>query len=303
MNDNVAPAPADSHAAPAPAIGYTASEPAVTNTALDPANEHGAPAPAGNLAVRAPVMEYAASEAAVTDTAPVPVSEHVAPAPAVTYESRALMIEPMAPVPAVTDTAPVPVSEHVTLARAVTSGIRAPVIEPMAPVFAVTNTAPVPVNEHLAPALAAISKLKPMRLQRGPGVKPSWRSYWRRRQNWRTLRPSSKLLRQRKSRKRGAGSDAEPLTRCAVWGVGSAGKPRAPSQRPILPALRSRPTPSGSGRGSDPTATMLSRHHCFQSPTMSNTRKKSSSVAILAQVAAQRQRLSQGGLHLIRVKI
>ena len=50
-----------------------------------------------------------------------------------------------------------------------------------------------------------------MRLQRGPGEKPSWRSYWRRRQTWRTLWPSSKLLRQRKSRKRGAGSDAEPL--------------------------------------------------------------------------------------------
>ena len=33
-------------------------------------------------------------------------------------------------------------------------------------------------------------------------------------------------------------------------------------------------TPSGSGRGSDPTVTLLSRHHCFQSPTMSYARKK-----------------------------
>ena len=55
--------------------------------------------------------------------------------------------------------------------------------------------------------------------------------------------------------------------------MGSAGKPRAPSQRPVLAALRSRPTPLGSGR-SDATVTMLSRHHCFQSPTMSYARKK-----------------------------
>ena len=72
---------------------------------------------------------------------------------------------------------------------------------------------------------------------------------------------------------------AVPMTEQAVWGVRSAGKPRAPSQRPVLAALRSRPTPSGSGRGSDPTVTLLSRHHCFQSPTMSFARKKISVVS------------------------
>ena len=97
VNENVAPAPAVSHAAPAPV----------------PVSEHVAPAPAVTQGSRAPVIELMAPDIAGTDTVPVPVSQHGTPAPAVTYGSRAPVIGPMAAVPAVTYTAPASVNENV----------------------------------------------------------------------------------------------------------------------------------------------------------------------------------------------
>ena len=85
MNENVAPAPAVSHAAPAPAVSH---------------------------ATPAPVIEYPAGPA-VTDTALTPARENVSPALAVTPGIRAPVIEPTAPVPAVTDTAPTPAHGNV----------------------------------------------------------------------------------------------------------------------------------------------------------------------------------------------
>ena len=108
---------------------------------------------------------------------------------------------------------------------------------------------------------------------------------------------------------------ADARSRCGL-GWASARKPRAPSQEPskrfgvcdphenpghrpndsVLAALRSRPTPSGSGRGSDPTVTLLSRHHCFQSPTMSYARKKNITVIVSRGCCRTTLRLTIGNL-------
>ena len=66
--------------------------------------------------------------------------------------------------------------------------------------------------------------------------------------------------------------DQTGLRAARQFGMCLHGNPGHRPENRYLAALRSRPTPLGSGRGSDPT--VLSRHHCLQSPTMSYARKK-----------------------------
>ena len=202
------------------------------------------------------------------------MSQHGTPAPAVTYGRRAPVIVPMAPVPAVTDTAPVPVSEHVTPAPAVTYGSRAPVIGPMAAVPAVTYTAPAPVNGNVAASemetafqevsdllASGLGRETPSSMLHGLDLTSWERGRWpRRRPSARSAELSMRICDQiglRTARQFGVclhGNPGRrprrPSNRFGVWDP-----QENPGHRPenrYLAALRSRPTPFGSGRGVGP---------------------------------------------------
>ena len=182
------------------------------------------------------------------------------------------VIEPMVPVPAVTDTAPVPVREHVAPAPGVTSAIRAPALMTKYASTCPAASSSADLSEAAASVAAARAREEAILVELLEAEA-----------NLADLEAQSLLIKEaqqaaqaRKSRKRSAGSDAEPLTRCAVWGVGPAGKPQAPTRRPchFSQLLRSQHhaslTMSEGEKSSSSSSSLTSLS--FSSPTSSSSR-------------------------------